>query len=289
MSNVKKTFHGDIAMQTGSILTMEDGAEFSGSLIPANADSSLGTGSRPFKDAFLSSGSLFIDGRKVLSIDEARGIMVLGGPNNEDVLINASGSGRVIITNDLKVPSGTVICPSITASSIEISEMLSPSGLPITGSLFGTASVADNTQTASFALAAPMVVTFFDGFIGKYQVSLFSTVGELPNPGDSSPDKLTVRTKLDLTNYREARLLLNVLKTDASAGNFAAQYSLNETTWSYLDGSTGPSASIDAVGVRTHNWAPLVSESKADVFIRLVGSDPDQKAPEFGHISIQVR
>lgn len=123
--------------------------KLSGSLIPIEGGKgSIGTFKKPFKDAFLSSGSLFIGGKKALSIDETLGILVLGD-EGEDILLAHSASGVAIIPSaSIDLISGSyVVTGSVTASSFfgeNVGEV----------SFIGSASFAPNTDSASVSVFA---------------------------------------------------------------------------------------------------------------------------------------
>lgn len=257
----------------GGIFQLEDGSEFSGSLIPiTGGKGSLGKVEKPFKDAFLSSGSLHIDGRRAVYFDETDGRLVFGGPDNEDVLINASGSGKVIITNDLDLPSG-----SISASVMRIRELVSPTGAPITGSMFGTASFAES------AGASPSLIPFNTVIDGPVVINQIGSAVEELFAG--------ARTKFDLTAFTEAELVVAITKDlpDNSA-SLGIQFSLNEATWSFLDGATGPNAKLDSVRTATSSFQPITGSAKTDVFLRLVAfSGSGQAAAKVGNIHLVVK
>jgi hypothetical protein len=98
------------------------------------------------------------------------------------------------------------------------------------------------------------------------------------------------RTKYDLTNATQARVVVMVLTAGSASSIICAQYSTDQTTWYYLDGGTGPCATINATGVRTSAYVNLPAGAKADVFLRIVGKDGNGSAdPAFGQISIQLK
>jgi hypothetical protein len=100
-----------------------------------------------------------------------------------------------------------------------------------------------------------------------------------------------LRTKADLTNASQTRLLGNVETAGAGATTeLRAQYSTDQSTWNSLDGGTGPSIAINAVGLRVSSWVNIAAGAKSDVFLRLVGINGDGAAdPSFGITEIQVK
>jgi len=98
------------------------------------------------------------------------------------------------------------------------------------------------------------------------------------------------RTKYDLTNATQARIVVNVLTAGAAGAAICAQYSTDQVTWAYVDGGTEPCATINATGVRTSAFVNLAAAAKADVFLRIVGrSGNGALGPVFGQISIQIK
>jgi len=105
-------------------------------------------------------------------------------------------------------------------------------------------------------------------------------------------DNLTYyRKQFDLTNATQARIVANQAVTGSTSAKLRAQYSTDQSSWSFLDGSSGPSVGINAANtVRTSSWVNLASGAKADVYLRLVTQDGDAVAdPSFGFIDIQVK
>jgi hypothetical protein len=98
------------------------------------------------------------------------------------------------------------------------------------------------------------------------------------------------RTRYDLTNATQARIVVMVMTAGAANSIVCPQYSTDQVTWNYLDGGTGPCAVVNATGVRTSAFVNLPAGAKADVFLRIVGKDGNGSAdPAFGQISIQVK
>jgi hypothetical protein len=99
-----------------------------------------------------------------------------------------------------------------------------------------------------------------------------------------------LRTKADLTNASQARLLVNDITAGAATTELRTQYSTDQSTWNYLDGGTGPNVAINALGVRVSSWVNIAAGAKSDVFVRLVGINGDATAdPAFGITELQVK
>jgi Collagen triple helix repeat (20 copies) len=109
------------------------------------------------------------------------------------------------------------------------------------------------------------------------------------------------RTRYDLTNANQARILVNVGSvggdtTDDDAA-LAIQYSTDQTTWQSLIGGTfqgenvGPAVNITAANtLQTSAFGTIAAGAKADVFLRLVGTDGDgSDDPRIGRVELQVK
>jgi hypothetical protein len=84
---------------------------------------------------------------------------------------------------------------------------------------------------------------------------------------------------------------VNVATAGASPppAQLCAQYSLDQSTWSYFDGADGPCVTTHQVGLRVSGWVALAATAKDDVYVRVVGNRGDGvAAPAFGNISIEV-
>ncbi|KKN05886.1 hypothetical protein LCGC14_1082800 [marine sediment metagenome] len=99
------------------------------------------------------------------------------------------------------------------------------------------------------------------------------------------------RLKFDLSGFHQARIIVNVQAAGHSTpALIRGQYSTDESSWAYLDGSAGPSVDISATGTKVSGWVDLVAASQDDVFLRIVGLDGDGIVdPQFGLIAIEVR
>jgi hypothetical protein len=98
------------------------------------------------------------------------------------------------------------------------------------------------------------------------------------------------RTRFDLSTVTKARLVVNVQTAGTATAQLCVQYSLDQTTWSYLDGGAGPCAPINATGVRVSGSPTVAPAAQGDVFLRVVGVNGDATLdPAFGNISIEVR
>jgi len=98
------------------------------------------------------------------------------------------------------------------------------------------------------------------------------------------------RLKADLTASAQVRLQTNVATAGATAAALRVQYSTDQSSWSYLDGSAGPSVGVGTTGLKVSSWVAPAAGAKGDVFLRVVGISGDATAdPAFGHVLLQVR
>lgn len=98
------------------------------------------------------------------------------------------------------------------------------------------------------------------------------------------------RTKYDLSKCGACRVTTYVKTVGSASAEVRVQYSLDESTWNYLDGLTGPAINISATGTKASAWSSIASLAKADVFIRVVTINGDGAAdPVIGNVVLQVR
>jgi hypothetical protein len=154
-------------------------------------------------------------------------------------------------------------------------------------SFVGSASFAPTAGSSSFAATASNVGP--GGVISGAQlvvadvaptvIGLNSTIGSFTNLTgiDETISELgagLTRLKLDLEDFNEHRISVatDTVDSKGSPVQLAAQWSLDQTTWDFF---ASPSESAGAyltqsVTVSESTFAGLVSESKADVFVRIV-------------------
>jgi hypothetical protein len=98
------------------------------------------------------------------------------------------------------------------------------------------------------------------------------------------------RTKYDLSNANQVRLVARVQVGGAGGAELRAQYSTDESTWNYLDGGSGPAVNVGTSGTNVSTpWSDLAAAAKGDVFLRVVGLNGSGTDATFGQISIQIR
>ncbi len=99
------------------------------------------------------------------------------------------------------------------------------------------------------------------------------------------------RALADLTNCGRVRLLTSVQTVGVAGTNLRAQYSINSGgTWSYLDGATGPTIAITALGLIASAWVNLAAAAKVDVWLRWVtigGNGTASPAVGMTHLEFQ--
>lgn len=96
------------------------------------------------------------------------------------------------------------------------------------------------------------------------------------------------RTKIDLSNLTQARLITRVDVAGATGAKLAVQYSTDESSWNYLDDSSGPFAIIDTTGLKISSFVNISTLALTDVFLRIVGTGGNGVAdPNFSNIISQ--
>jgi hypothetical protein len=138
------------------------------------------------------------------------------------------------------------------------------------------------------------------GATGPNRPQYITVIGgtNIPRVWTNQPSAVTelfgldyLRTKGDLTNDSQVRLLVNVITAGAGATTeLRGQYSTDQSAWNYLDGGTGPGVAINTAGLKVSAWVNLAAGAKSDVFLRLVGINGDAVAdPSFGTAELQVK
>jgi hypothetical protein len=95
------------------------------------------------------------------------------------------------------------------------------------------------------------------------------------------------RTKVDLTAANQCRFLSNVSVQGAASSQLRVQYSMDQSTWIDLPGTT---ISTGTTGLQVSTFTNLPAGAKQDVFLRVVGQNGDGNAdPAYGSMSLQVK
>jgi hypothetical protein len=96
------------------------------------------------------------------------------------------------------------------------------------------------------------------------------------------------RTKADLTNSTQVRLVARVSTIGAADAIIYAEYSTDENSWSALGNTLAIGGG--SAGTRAATWLDVPGGAKGDVFIRVMGSGGDGAAdPVLGNIVLQVK
>jgi acid phosphatase family membrane protein YuiD len=94
------------------------------------------------------------------------------------------------------------------------------------------------------------------------------------------------RTKVDLTNATDVRLVVREVGTGAAGADLRVQYSTDESAWTNLT----PEAAINATATVVTAWTAVPVGAKGDVFLRMMVKDGDGVAdPALRLVQVQVR
>ncbi len=94
----------------------------------------------------------------------------------------------------------------------------------------------------------------------------------------------------DLTEYTEARLVVNRNVAGFANAILYPMYSIDNVNFYSLGANNTPSVPLSATGVYPSSWVPIVSGARRDVYLTVVGQDGNGIAdPNFGSIYIEVR
>ncbi len=121
--------------------------------------------------------------------------------------------------------------------------------------------------------------------------SALATWSAMPAAGTEFLGLSIHRFKVGLSNADSVRLMVNVSTGSIGTANLGAEYSLdNGTSWSALDGLTGPAAPIGVSGLSDSGWVEIEEDSKTDVLIRIIGFGGNGLAsPAVGLIALQFK
>ena len=99
------------------------------------------------------------------------------------------------------------------------------------------------------------------------------------------------RFKVDIVNADSIRIVANVSTSGIGTSELKVQYSKdNGSTWSYVDGVSGPATSLSLAGLNTSTWTPIEDDAKGDYTFRLVGEGGNGFAsPVVGLITVQYK
>lgn len=100
----------------------------------------------------------------------------------------------------------------------------------------------------------------------------------------------SLRTRYDLSACSQMRVVTRVNTAGSVNSELRVQYSTDESTWSYLDGVSGPSVSMATGGTVAGAWATIAAAARADVILRVVSFGGDGAAsPSVANLFAQVR
>ncbi len=101
--------------------------------------------------------------------------------------------------------------------------------------------------------------------------------------------KTNRRIKADLSNMIQARFIVNVETAGFSTSTLAVQYSTDQVSWFFLDGSSGPSVPANTTGLKISSFIDIVQVAKTDVFLRVIGRGGNGIIdPAFGTIVLDI-
>ena len=96
----------------------------------------------------------------------------------------------------------------------------------------------------------------------------------------------TPRTKYDLTNADNVRIVANVGVIGNTGATLKIQYSTDETNWFDLTGTV----TVDVLNTRVGAWVAVPAGAKGDVFVRILGAGGNGVIdPQFRLVQLQVQ
>ena len=248
------------------------------SIVPSTSTLDLGTATNPFRDLYLSSASLYIDGQQVISstsdvltftTDEGQSIKLLetGG---DDIIFQTS-TGNIELKGTVELESGKKIIDS-AGTKIEFGDSLGITGsIDLTGTVDGidlqsfSSSIA--TQFGSLSTDYGDLQNIPSGIVsGSSQVTISDTTGfsTFSSSIDTSIqtekgriDAILLSSDADKDSFAEIVTLINSVDT-TNDNAFASHYTSSNDRLSSLEGFT---SSIDTTIKTKLNTEGVISGS----------------------------
>jgi len=253
------------------------------SIIPTSAELDLGSAAKPFRDLYVSSGSLYVNGQQVLSTtgtelrvttDAGESLKLLETGNDTitfetsdgNTILTSTGTGIVEVDAPMQITSGKKI------SSSDGSDIQFEDGLGVTGSIDVTGNV-DGVDIAGFKSS-------FDTLEGKTLVSSSTQIdglGFLQVSGDSvvsSSDQVDVTstTNYDQVVQTTGNQSIGGIKTFTDDNIFNGTQTFNDLvingtgSFAYLQQVTGSIKLIGDAFISLNNDTPAERYAGIKVF-----------------------
>ena len=99
------------------------------------------------------------------------------------------------------------------------------------------------------------------------------------------------RKRINLAEYRQARMSVQVERAGFSGSSVGYQYSAdNGVTWDFLDGAGGPTASMAFTGSNTSSYVDLEVSAQSDILIRWIAQGGNGSAdPRISTLILDIR
>lgn len=117
------------------------------------------------------------------------------------------------------------------------------------------------------------------------------TWASMPAALTEFPTVPRTRTKVDLSNVTQARMTTVCIGAGVAGSELRVQYSLDQSSWDYLDGVSGPVISLNNTNALVVSaWVNIVAAARADVFLRLVGINGNgSTGPTMNAVGVQFK
>jgi parallel beta-helix repeat protein len=164
----------------------------------------------------------------------------------------------------------------------------------LAGNVLTTNTAANLTLVGSNNVIAASLADVAARVPASYTLSATGATFATPTGGNAQEfwNSSRYRTKVDLTNATEARVVVRMAAAAAAGTTLRLQYSTNESAWNPLDGASGPSVAVDAIGTQASAWVSLAAGARQDVLISAVtansGADGTTQG-QYGTLQFQVR
>ena len=197
---------------------------------------------------------------------------------------NRPGAGGAIFPTALLTASFAV-----SASHAETASFIDPSNLP-PASLESGSLIPGRGIEITLSGSAQIIESDKESFVTFLDTQPALLVLRNQDPPLEEPE-VDSRKRINLAEYRQARMSVQVERAGFSGSSVGYQYSAdNGVTWDFLDGAGGPTASMAFTGSNTSSYVDLEVSAQSDILIRWIAQGGNGSAdPRISTLILDIR